>query len=89
MHNDSPCELLTAVELAQLELTSEAITSVEVIGRRRVNTIYRIHCDGRWHVLKRVERPEISNELLATALYGGLVAGEVQHRSVKVDVPGV
>jgi len=55
-------------DLGQLGIAAELITSVEVICRRRINTVYRICCGGKWHVLKWIERPEMSVELLAYEL---------------------
>jgi hypothetical protein len=55
-------------DLGQLGLSQAQVSSVEVICRRRINTIFRVCCGGRWFVLKWIDRPEMSTELLAYCL---------------------
>lgn len=58
-------ELPALCDLHQLGLLREDVTSVEVICRRRINTVYRIQHAGTWYVLKWIEQPQKSVEMLA------------------------
>ncbi|MFA6134087.1 MAG: hypothetical protein WC869_08745 [Phycisphaerae bacterium] len=63
-----PDRLPEACDLEQLGLSQDQVLSVEVICRRRINTMFRVCCGGRWFVLKWIDRPEMSTELLAYRL---------------------
>ena len=75
--------LPASCDLASLGLAAEAVTSVEVICRRRINTVYRICCAGKWHVLKWIQRPEMSVELAAYELLGQRGVPLLPHRPGK------
>jgi len=64
----SPYVLPATCDLRQLGLAEADITSVEVICRRRINTVYRLRGAGTWYVLKWIEQPERSVELRAYEL---------------------
>lgn len=66
--HDQHTGLPHSCDIRRLGLSPDEITSVEPISQRHINTIYRICCNGRWYVLKCIDRPEMSTELLAYRL---------------------